>query len=305
MKTCSSVSEFADKYDAFILDIWGVIHDGSATYPNVVECMQALRAAGKRIIFLSNAPRRASKVSVVLNKFGITENLYDGVISSGEAAFNIIKSLPAKSTDFAIEQRGTPRADGSVGLLTSPLNHSTTQLLNFLYIGPEKDRDLLDGSGLQEVQSAAEADFCVATGFDEDNSTLAEKLPQIEDCMAAGLKMYCVNPDRIVVRQDGTEMLCAGVIGEYYRDAGFETEFIGKPYKQVYEQCFELLKGIPKDKICAIGDNLDTDILGANAVGIDSALCLGGVLMNSDRGIAELAAEIGAKPTYTIPAFRF
>lgn len=276
MKKCNSVSDFADKYDAFILDIWGVIHDGSATYPGVVECMEKLHAAGKKIIFLSNAPRRASKVRNVLAKFGITENLYDDAISSGEAAYHIIER-----------------------------NLETSKPRNFLYIGPEKDRDLLDGLNLQEVQSAAEADFCVATGFDADDSTLEEKLPQIEDCKAHGLKMYCVNPDLLVVRQDGTRMLCAGVIGEYYRDGGYEVEFIGKPHQQVYEQCFALLEGIPREKICAVGDNLDTDILGANAVGIDSALCLSGVLAGVETPITELAAEVGAKPTYSIPRFEF
>jgi len=274
MKTCNSVSDFADNYDAFILDIWGVIHDGSATYPGVVECMKSLRAAGKKIIFLSNAPRRSTKVNVVLEKFGITANLYENTISSGEAAYHII----------AAQEK--PKA-------------------KFLYIGPEKDRDLFNGSKLEEVENAADADFCVATGFEADDATIEEKMPQIKDSMAHNLKMYCVNPDLLVVRQDGTELLCAGVIGEYYRDAGYPTEFIGKPYIQVYEQCFKLLEGIPKNRICAIGDNLDTDILGANGSGIDCALCLGGVLMNQTTPIAELAAEVGAKPTYTIPAFRF
>ena len=273
-KKCNSVSDFADNYDAFILDIWGVIHDGGATYPGVVECMKSLHAAGKQIIFLSNAPRRASKVMDVLGKFGITRDLYHGAISSGEAAYDII---------------GSQEKDGA----------------KFVYIGPEKDRDLLNGLNLQEVESAAEADFCVATGFDNDASTLEEKLPQIQDCMDAKLKMYCVNPDLLVVRQDGTRMLCAGVIGEYYRDKGFETEFIGKPHGQVYEQCFKLLQGVAKDKICAVGDNLDTDILGGNAIGIDTALCLGGVLLGAEKPVEELAKEVGANPAYTIPSFNF
>lgn len=274
MKKCDSLADFAHKYDAFILDIWGVIHDGVETYPDVVECMQALRGLGKKIIFLSNAPRRAKKVKDVLAKFGITQDLYDDAISSGEAAYHIIKRQ---------EKAGA----------------------KFVYIGPEKDRDLLDGLDLQEVEVAADADFAVATGFDDDNSILDEKMPQIVDCMEHNLKMYCVNPDLLVVRQDGSKMLCAGVIGEHYRNEGYETEFIGKPYRQVYQQCFELLEGIPLEKICAVGDNLDTDILGANDAGIDSALCLGGILMNSETPIEELAAKIGAAATYSIPAFRF
>lgn len=272
MKHINSISEIADNYNALILDIWGVIHDGEATYPNVLPCLEALRAEGKKICFLSNAPRRAGKVAAALNKFGITPNLYDHVMSSGEAAFHII----AKQEKAASK---------------------------FIYIGPQKDRDLLDGSGFIETENAHEAAFAVATGFDNDDSVLAEKLPQIEACLAAKLKLYCVNPDLLVVRQDGTKMLCAGVIGEHYRDAGGETEFIGKPYAGVYERCFELLAGVEKARICAVGDNLETDIIGANQAGIDSVLCLGGVLKGEPTPLPELLAQHGCQPNYAIPSF--
>lgn len=269
-----NVSSFADKYDAFILDIWGVIHDGQNTYPDVEDCMKQLHAAGKKIIFLSNAPRRSHKVSSVLAKFGITANLYQDAVSSGEVAFELIRRNEKENSKF-------------------------------VYIGPEKDRDLLDKSGFVEVQNSENADFAVATGFDNDDSTLEEKLPQIESCLNNKLKMYCVNPDLIVVRQDKTSMLCAGVIGEYYRDNGGETVFIGKPYNEVYEKCFELLGDIPKEKIVAVGDNLDTDILGASQAGIDSILCLGGILTVNPQPLDELIKEVGVFPTGTIEKFSF
>ncbi|PIR33126.1 MAG: TIGR01459 family HAD-type hydrolase [Alphaproteobacteria bacterium CG11_big_fil_rev_8_21_14_0_20_44_7] len=274
MKTLSKVSEFIDKYDALILDIWGVIHDGQATYPGVVECLQELRAADKKIIFLSNAPRRAEIVAQVLGKFGITQDLYDTAISSGEVTYKII------ARD---EKAGS----------------------KYLYIGPEKDRALLDGLDVEEVSEAANADFALVTGFDEDDSTLQEKLPQIEAALANNLKLYCANPDLLVVRQDGTEMLCAGVIGEYYAEKGGDVRFIGKPHGDVYEAAFEILHLTPRERIAAVGDNLDTDILGANRVGIDSYLCLGGVLKNETTPFVELIKKAGAEPTATIPQFNW
>lgn len=273
----AGISEIADKYDALILDIWGVIHDGQATYPGVLECLDSLKAADKKILFLSNAPRRSTKVKAVLRKFGIQNHHYIDAVSSGETSFHYIsKHEPANS--------------------------------KFVYIGPEKDRDLMNGSSFVQTESPEEATFALATGFDNDSSTLEEKLPQMEACLKAGLKLYCANPDLLVVRQNGTKMLCAGVIGEEYAKMGGEAKFIGKPHPEVYERCFEIFaeNGVnDKSRVLAVGDNLDTDILGANQVGIDSALCLGGVLKAQTKPAEEIIEEMGVYPTYTIPQFNF
>jgi HAD superfamily hydrolase (TIGR01459 family) len=268
MKTLSSVSEFANNYDGFVLDIWGVIHDGSALYPGVLNTMQKLKELGKEIYFLSNAPRRANKVAAALGRFGITPDLYNGIYSSGEVAYQLIS------------------------------NHKTGG--KYYYIGPDKDIDLLQGSPLKITKNMAEADFVVTTGFDHDDSTLDEKLPEVTAALAAGLKLYCVNPDLIVVRQNGTKMLCAGVIGRYYEQQGGAVAFIGKPFKDVYD--FVLPK-FSSRKIAAIGDGLETDILGANGAGIDSVLVLGGILKAEKRPLEQVMAEIGAMPTATIPSF--
>ena len=271
MKNYNSVADFAGGYDGFILDIWGVIHDGFATYPNVVDCMKKLKAIGKEVVFLSNAPRRADKVKSVLAKFGITEDLYIDAVSSGEAAFQAL---------------------------------STNSHSNYYYIGPEKDRDLLNGLGFKEVENASDAAFAVTTGFDKDDSTLEEKMPQIAEALAAGLKLYCVNPDMIVVRQDGSKMLCAGVIGEYYKEQGGKVEFIGKPFPLVYDFAMKKFSSaIKKERVIAVGDGYETDILGANNYGIDSVLCMGGILSVTKTPLAQLEDKFGCKPTGVIPRF--
>lgn len=273
MKNLNSVAEFAENYDAFILDIWGVIHDGVEAYDGVLECLQQLKKANKKIIFLSNAPRRSYKVKNTLKVFGVTEDLYSDAISSGEVAYEIITS-----------------------------RYASANSCNYFYIGPEKDSDLLSGANFIQSE-ASKAKFAIVTGFDDDNSGLEEKLPQIEEALKHKLKLYCVNPDKIVVRQNGSSMLCAGVIGEYYAKQKGEVEFIGKPYTAVYEKCFALINKVPKNKIAAIGDNLDTDILGANNAGIDSVLCLGGVLKAEKKPYNQIIKECGIHPKITIPKF--
>ena len=270
----NSVAEFVDKYDAFILDVWGVIHDGEEAYPGVLKTMQELHKAGKEIIFLSNAPRRSSKVKAALARFGITQDLYNDAVSSGEVAYQL----------FAKSQK--PKAT------------------SYFYIGPDKDADLLDGLNYQMVDKAKDAAFVLATGFDNDDSKLEEKLPQIESALKANLKMYCTNPDLIVVRQNGTQMLCAGVIGEYYAKYGGEVEFIGKPYKQVYDYILKSFSpNIKKNRIVAIGDSLTTDIKGANNMGIDSVLVLGGILEVANEPLKVLIEKVKAKPLATLPKF--
>lgn len=282
MKELSKFSEIIDHYDSYIIDLWGVIHDGQNLYPGVKQTMDELKERGKKCVFLSNAPRRSSKVKAVLGKFGITEDYYIDALSSGEVGFRIINASAAKK---------------------------------YFYIGPQKDRDLMEGSKLEEVAKAADADIAICTGFDEDNSTLDEKMPQIKEVLAAGLKMYCVNPDLIVVRQDGTKMLCAGVIGNYYKEQGGNVEFIGKPHAKVYEYVTNIFnKGQTElsspvcysdigKRILAIGDGPETDIKGANNAGIDSLLVLGGILKAEKRPLAEVLHEIDASPTFTAPNF--
>jgi hypothetical protein len=56
----SGLSRLAGAYDAFIVDLWGVLHDGVTAFPEAVACLEQLKARGKRILILSNAPRRAA-----------------------------------------------------------------------------------------------------------------------------------------------------------------------------------------------------------------------------------------------------
>lgn len=260
-------SDIVANYDSFIVDLWGVIHDGQNLYPNVLQTLQALKSMNKKVLFLSNAPRRSFKVKDVLTKFGITPDMYIEAVSSGEVTFHRLRALGNR--------------------------------LKYIYIGPEKDCNLLDGLDFEEVTDASKANFAITTGFDNDDSTLDEKLPQIEASLKADLKLYCANPDLIVVRQDGTKMLCAGVIGEYYQQRGGKVEFIGKPHKDVYEFVLPKLSG----KILAVGDSPETDIKGANNMNIDSALVLGGILKSETRPLQEILIEKQAKPTYIIENF--
>ena len=78
------LAELADRYDAFILDLWGVLHNGVAAFPEAIDCLKALRAAGKRLLVLSNAPRRSESIKERNVALGLPPELYDALHSSGE-----------------------------------------------------------------------------------------------------------------------------------------------------------------------------------------------------------------------------
>jgi len=272
-----SINDVANNFDAFIVDLWGVIHDGRELYPGVRETLWDLRKKNKEIVFLSNAPRRAWRAEEGLTALGITRDLYDEVITSGEAAFRHLTANPIGKA--------------------------------YYYIGPERDAGLLNDSPYVRVKMPEKADFAIVTGFDEDDSGLDEKMPELEACRKAGLIFICTNPDMEIVRQDGTRALCAGVMAKAYAEMGGEVRYFGKPHQEVYNHCFAILKTKNKDKIAAIGDNLETDIKGANAAEIYSILVTGGVMGQEFGGteaakIEAICENHGIYPSAAVGAFR-
>jgi HAD superfamily hydrolase (TIGR01459 family) len=252
MKPISSLKEISQNYNYFIFDIWGVLHDGNSPYPNVVETLKFLRSEGKKICLLSNAPRRADKVVAVLNKLGITSDLYDFILTSGEATFLDLK----KNQDEGFKDFGK----------------------NYFYVGPDKDLDLLDGLDYKRVANASDAHVIINTGFDGEYSTIDEKLPQIIEAKKHDLPMICVNPDLIVVNQAGVEMICAGALAKEYEKMSGKVFYYGKPFLAVYKMVLERFDNPSKSEIIAIGDGMETDIIGAKNFGIDSILVTGGIL---------------------------
>lgn len=266
----------AAQYDAFLIDLWGVIHDGNNLYPGVLETLAHLRDAGKPAVFLSNAPRVAAKAIANLDRLGITPDLYRDVVTSGQVAHDWLRD----ATPFG---------------------------KNYYYLGPGKDEDIIaDLPDYVQVPEPRDADFILCTGYEYDLQPHEEVIPTLARLLEAELPMLCTNPDLEVVKIDGTRQLCAGeCAGEYARMGGNVT-YIGKPHAEVYAVGQQLLG---TGNILAIGDNPLTDILGANRAGIDSLLITGGVLSmeeggQPDEAVARIMCEsVGAKPTWVLPGF--
>ena len=91
IKKLDHLSEIYDEYDAFLIDLWGVMHNGIKLNASAINTVKKLEEKGKRIIFLTNAPRPTEKVVKFLKKLKMEEKLLKNVVTSGEAALNSLK----------------------------------------------------------------------------------------------------------------------------------------------------------------------------------------------------------------------
>ena len=281
------LSSLTDRYDGFILDLWGVLHDGERPYPGALECLERLAAAGKRICLLSNAPRRVDHVAEHLAAMGITRRHYHHLMTSGEATFEALR--------------------GRLDPWHARLGQSC------LHLGTVPDRRMFeDLPGLTVVADAAAADFIVNTGPSSYDEASEDYGPLLKACARRALPMVCANPDREVMIGERI-FFCAGTFADRYRALGGDVRYHGKPYASVYQRCFELL-GLPdRRRILAVGDTLHTDIAGAAAAGIDAALVTGGILHRElggrwgeppDRGrLDDLLSAGGPRPAAVLPRF--
>jgi HAD superfamily hydrolase (TIGR01459 family) len=246
----SGLSALADRYDGFIVDLWGVVHDGARPFPGVLECLVRLTQADKRVVILSNAPRRAAAAIARLTEIGIPRAAYHGLMTSGEEAYRHLK------------RRDDPWYAG-LGR-------------RCLHLGPARDKGMLDGLELLEVTAVELADFVLNTGTNMDGERVEDYLPLLAAARARALPMVCANPDLVVITR-GRRQICAGTLAQSYQALGGEVRWHGKPYRSVYETCFEILGELLRPRILGVGDSLRTDIAGAHGAGIDALLVTGGI----------------------------
>ena len=286
MEILPGIAPVADQYDGFVLDLWGVVHDGRAPYPGVPEALAELKRRGKRVVFLTNAPRRAWFVRGMLDRMGLDPALYDGIMSSGEVSWRML--MDRTHPWFA------------------QLGHRC------VHIGPDRDLSVVEDGAAEIVERIEEADFLLNTGPDPQRGPkdVGPYLPMLEACHARGLPMLCVNPDREVMVA-GERLICAGALSDVYVKLGGSVMEIGKPDPAVYDPVLGMLGNPPRSRTLAIGDSPHTDLAGAQAAGLDALWALTGLAGNtygSDPDPAmlrEVAAAEGVSPIAAVRGLRW
>lgn len=243
------LSAVADRYDVLLCDVWGVVHNGREPYADAVRALAAYRAGGGTVVLISNAPRPGSDVVAQLDRIRVTRDAWQAVTTSGDATIAELKK----------------RAPGPAWA-----------------IGPERDAGVYAGTGVTLTDRQEEAAFISCTGlFDDEADQPEDYRDAFRAAAGRGLEMVCANPDRVVHR--GPDLIwCAGALADVYEAEGGKVVMAGKPHGPIYDLALdeaERLSGRPVDRsrVLCIGDGLPTDVLGANAQGLDCLFVAGGI----------------------------
>lgn len=275
----SGLAELAARYEGYIIDLWGTVHDGVHVYPAAIDVLQRLRGLGAQTCLLSNAARSKTALARKLAGMGLEPARYDHLVTSGQATIDAFRQPDAWHA--ALGRR-------------------------YLLIAPEDGERLLTELSYTEVEDPCEAGFVLNTGS-TPGLTLADHARVLGACVTQKLPMVCANPD-LFVRIAGRPILCAGAIARRYAALGGIVRYHGKPEPEIYQTCLARMK-LPAQAVLAIGDGLETDIAGARNAGIASTLVLSGLhtdLLDETGGppalhlLQQFLAGSDQTPTYVL-----
>jgi ribonucleotide monophosphatase NagD (HAD superfamily) len=314
--------EIIQKYDGFILDQFGVMHNGTSGLPGAPACVQALQDQGKKIIILSNSSALAVSTMAKLPKLGFDPDHFVGAVTSGQEASQFIQETYGgggggtaadgnkKALFFTWKTSTPPKTPSPAAVFLNecggitPVAMEHVETADFILL---HGCNVLRGPGVDG--QAVETDL----GAFSDQADFSVVDPILNKCAAAAIPMICANPDFICIRPDGSIANMPGKIAARYEAMGGVVTSFGKPHQEHFEACVREL-GLPKDKVVHIGDSLHHDIAGANAAGIDSILVTGGVHLEEleceldevpgDEALKELFAQHGETPTYVVPMLK-
>lgn len=267
-----SLDDLADRYDAVLCDIWGVLHNGREIFAEAAEALIRYRERGGIVALVSNVPKPRDPIFGQLDRLGCPPGVYDAIVTSGDA----------------IRAELAARAPGPM-----------------LKIGPRDDDVLWQGLGLLPAEDVEDAAFLAISGLDDPFSEKPHDYSDLlEPAAERGLDLLCANPD-LVVRMGERLMWCAGTVAAQYEKMGGKVIMAGKPHPPVYRLAFAEIEDragrvIDVNRMLAIGDGIGTDIRGANAAGIDAMFIASGMhgealrtngAIDSAKVAAALAAE--------------
>lgn len=254
VRQISGLSEISDRYDAILCDIWGVLHNGVASFSPAWAALMAFRRRGGAVVLITNAPRPSPPIRQQVLKLGVAPEAFDAIVTSGDVTIGLMEDQPGDRV---------------------------------LHIGPGRDLSLFDAvakatGGRPRLLALEDAQYALCTGLRNDESETPDDYELELRAMAArGMTMICANPD-IVIHRGETLIHCAGALARRYEELGGRVLYAGKPYAPIYDRALTLAErargaAIERGRVLAIGDGMRTDITGAERAGLDALFVTGGV----------------------------
>jgi HAD superfamily hydrolase (TIGR01459 family) len=241
-------SALAPDYDVVLSDVWGVVHNGVAAFPEACDALTRFREAGGTVVLITNAPRPNGVVATQVAQFGAPRSIYDAIVSSGDVTRDEIDKRPGQS---------------------------------IFHVGPQRDLAIFEGLDVT-FAGVERADYVICSGlFNEETETPDDYRDLLGQMLSRGLFMVCGNPDVVVER--GEQLLyCAGAIADLYARMGGAVLYAGKPYAPIYDLALKLAQGASgkhadRKRVLAIGDSVRTDFKGATSYGIDCLFVTAGI----------------------------
>ncbi|MBZ9945208.1 TIGR01459 family HAD-type hydrolase [Mesorhizobium sp. BR1-1-13] len=271
------IRPLVERYQVFLLDQFGVLHDGSAPYPGAVAALSALKRAGKTVVLVSNSGRRAKPNEDRLLRLGFEAGSWDHFVSSGEVAWRSFHEMAA----------------------TGALRPGT----NCLLISRDNDRTAIEGLPFVLTGAGDTADLVLIAASEGDRYDLDHYRRLLAPAAARQVPCFCTNPDTIMLTTVGPRF-GAGRLADLYESLGGSVTRIGKPGPAIFEAALALAGAPDRRTVVCVGDSVEHDIAGGKGVDLATALVLSGILADAPD-LAAVFDEYGAQPDYVTGSFSF
>jgi HAD superfamily hydrolase (TIGR01459 family) len=279
MERITGLSDIADQFDLYLVDQYGVLHDGVGAYPGVIDGLVRLRSRGSRVIVLTNSGKDASQNTARLAALGIEGSYFHAVVSSGEVGLHLVRS-GALGSRFAIG------AECCV-------------------IGRSGDRYAVSADNFRLVDRPADAAFLVFAGSDAPRTSLEAYRAMLAPAAQAGVPALCVNPDLSMLR-DGELVPAPGAIARVYESLGGLVDYVGKPDGAIFRHALDVAGTWTEGRVVMIGDSPEHDVAGAKAMGLQTLLVRTGIHQSlAEPQLLGLCVACGGTPDFLASGFNW
>jgi HAD superfamily hydrolase (TIGR01459 family) len=273
----NGIGALVERYQVFLLDQFGVLHDGTNPYPGAVEALSALKRAGRTIVLVSNSGRRARPNEARLLKLGFEPGSWDQFVSSGEIAWRSFHEMA----------------------ISGKLRPNTKCLL----ISREGDRSAIEGLPFVLTGGGDDAELVLIAASEGDHYDIEHYRRLFAPAAMRQVPCFCTNPDKIMLTAVGPRF-GAGQLADLYESLGGSVTRIGKPYAPIFDAALALAGNPDRSSVVCVGDSVEHDIAGGIGAGVATALVLSGILADTPD-LAELFDGLNAYPDYTTDLFKF